>query len=205
MKALKTALKILVILAAAGVLFVAGLRLFVILSVDPEIREPREGEHYDAIIVLGAAAWNQEPSPALKYRLEKAYALWKTGVADKIIVTGDHQPGDYDEVDVMYDYLAYDAHRVPEDKIERDYKGCSTYESMYRLSHYFGIESAIVVTQEYHLYRALYTGKYYGLKLCGTAAERALSWEQALAQDLREWPACVKDVGLCLIKKEIAE
>ncbi len=206
MKTLKKCLSIIGIVLAAAVLLVIGVRLYFVINESPNVRSPEGNEHFDAIIVLGTSVNpDRTPSETLKARLEKAYELWESGIADVIIVSGDHRKGEYDEVDVMYEYLAYDAHRVPEDKILKDYKGFSTYESMYRISHYFGIGSAAVVTQNYHLYRALYTAEHYGMAVIGIEADSDASGIVQLKRDVREWAACIKDLIYCIGEKEIAE
>ena len=204
MKALKKGLIFIGILAALILLLVVFVRLYLVVKESPNIREPESGERFDAIIVLGASVKpDRTPSDVLKCRLEKAYEMWAKGQADVIIVSGDHRAGEYDEVDVMYEYLAYDAHRVPEEKIIRDYQGFSTYESMYRASHYFDIQKAAVVTQNYHLYRALYTGDFYGLEVIGLEAESGAGTKDRLMRDLREWGACIKDFFYCITGREI--
>lgn len=197
------------LILAAG-LVVAGFRLYLILRTKAHIRTVTEaaedsaaGDKADAIIVLGAGVWeNRQPSPMLKNRLETALALWKAGVADRILVTGDHRPGEYDEVDVMWEYLV--VKNVPEEKIERDYAGFSTYESMVRSGQKYGIKRGVVVTQHYHLYRAMYIGEKNGIETTGVIAEDAGDLFGRAKRILREWAATIKDIYYCTVKKEIS-
>ena len=201
-------LALLILLAG---LFVAVCRLIVILSTRDRIRTlesaveetAKEGK-YDAAIVLGAGVWrNRQPSPILKNRLDVALQLYQLGIVEKIVVTGDYRPGEYGEVDVMAEYLMNE--NVPEEKIEIDYKGFSTYESMVRTSTEFGLKRAIVVTQHYHLYRAMYIAKAKGLDVRGVIAETAGSFTQRAGWTVREWAATIKDMFYCMINKEIPQ
>lgn len=159
-------------------------------------------EDYDAIIVLGAGVdRDRNPSPILKSRLDKALEIWKTGIARTILVTGDHRPGEYDEVDVMWEYLVVAG--VPEEKIVRDYAGFSTYESMYRTANEFQIHRGIVVTQQYHLYRSMYIAQSFDAEVIGVAAENKGNFIGRLYRTIREVAACIKDVQYSYQKKEV--
>ena len=90
----------------------------------------------------------------LEYRLQVGIDLYKNNVAPKIIMTGDHGRIEYDEVNVMKDYAINQG--VPSEDVFMDHAGFSTYESIYRAKEIFKAESVVIVTQEYHLYRAIY-------------------------------------------------
>ena len=111
-------------------------------------------DNIDCIIVLGAGIWGDKPSPMLEYRLQVGIDLYKNNVAPKIIMTGDHGRIEYDEVNVMKDYAINQG--VPSEDVFMDHAGFSTYESIYRAKELFKAESVVIVTQEYHLYRAIY-------------------------------------------------
>ena len=201
---------LLVLVLAAGI-FVATCRLIVIFSTRDRIRTyegvveevSKEGK-FDAIVVLGAAVWrNRTPSPILQNRLDTAYDLYQLGLAEKIIVTGDYQPGNYGETDVMQEYLA--AKGIPTENIDCDFKGYSTYDSMVRAATEFDVRRVIVVTQHYHLYRAMYIGKARGLDVRGVIAETAGSFFQRVSWTAREWAASIKDIFYCMTNKEIPE
>ena len=209
MKVFRKIIAAVLIVLLVAVLLLAGIRIFVILKARKNIAgdaaewTARETGQCDAIVVLGAGVWaNRQPSPMLRNRLDRALELYKAGAADKIIVTGDHRPGEYDEVDVMWEYLV--VKNVPEERIVRDYKGFSTYESMYRMARVYELKSAVVVTQKYHLYRAMYIGETYGIDVSGVIAENAGSTSGKAYRELREWLATVKDLAWCLFRKEIA-
>lgn len=203
---------IVVLSVLVAALFVAGCRLFVILSTKDRIRTyegaveevSKEGK-FDAVIVLGAAVWrNRTPSPILQARLDTAAELYGLGLAEKIIVTGDYRPGEYGETDVMQEYLIRKK-GIPEDRIECDFKGFSTYESMVRTATEFGVRRAIVVTQHYHLYRAMYIAKARGVEIRGVIAENAGNFFQRVQWTAREWMATIKDMFYCMTNKEIPQ
>ncbi|MCD1259006.1 YdcF family protein [Paenibacillus athensensis] len=124
----------------------------------------------DAILVLGAYVRpNGEPSGMLADRLETALQLYEAGAAPKILVSGDHGRKEYDEVNTMREYL--EQRGVPSASIFMDHAGFSTYESMYRARDIFQVREVTVVTQGYHLPRALFAARQLGLNAHGVAAD----------------------------------
>lgn len=152
--------------------------ILLVLGVEAYIRQETAGmitnriekvEPTPAIIVLGASVHsNGQLSPILKDRLDAALDLFRNGKADKILVSGDHRRDDYNEVSAMQNYLLQQG--VPIKNILRDHAGIDTYDSMYRAKAVFGIESAVVVTQKFHLPRALFIAENLGLHYTGFAA-----------------------------------
>ena len=125
--------------------------------------------HAECAIVLGAGIYyDGTPGPYLQERLETAINLYNQGYVDKLLLSGDNGQEDYDEVTSMKNYVLNAG--VPSSDIFLDYAGFSTYESMYRAKAIFCVNTAIVVTQEFHEYRALCTGVILGLKVQGYSA-----------------------------------
>lgn len=150
----------------------------------------------DCILVLGAGVWeDNKPSPMLKDRLEEALRLYKAGIAPKVLVSGDHGLSDYDEVNVMKSYLIKAG--IPGRDIFMDHAGFTTYDSMYRARDIFGVKRTIVVTQEYHLYRALYICDSLGVEALGSPAYPHV-YPGAKIRTMREWLARDKAVFSCL-------
>ena len=115
----------------------------------------------DCILVLGCGVRpDKTPSLMLADRLDKAIELYKSGACGKILMSGDHGGEYYDEVNVMKDYAV--AAGVPSQDVFMDHAGFSTYDSMYRAGDVFQVEKAIVVSQRYHVYRAVYIGERLG-------------------------------------------
>jgi len=124
----------------------------------------------EAILVLGARVYSEtRVSPMLNDRLEAGLALYEAGKAPKIIVSGDNGQEEYDEVNAMKRFLV--DRGVPPEDIFMDHAGFSTYESLYRARAIFGVKKAIVVTQGYHLTRAVYVGRALGVEAYGVASD----------------------------------
>lgn len=152
----------------------------------------------DCILVLGAGVWNGgRPSPMLEDRLVRAIELYNMGVSNRLLMSGDHGRKDYDEVNVMKRFAV--DRGIPSSHVFMDHAGFSTYESIYRARDVFKVKKAIIVTQEYHLYRALYIAKKLGLEAYGVAADRREYYGQA-SRELREVLARVKDFFSTIIK-----
>ena len=159
------------------------------------------GMEADCILVLGAGVWgegeNAAPSHMLADRLQTAVSLYEAGAANRLLMSGDHGRADYDEVNVMLDYAL--ARNVPREAVFMDHAGFSTYESMYRARDVFEAKRIIIVTQEYHLYRALYVANALGLEAWGVAADlRPYAGQRYY--DLREIFARDKDFFMALFK-----
>ena len=149
----------------------------------------------DYILVLGASVKNNKPSLMLRDRLDKAIELYNGN--NKIIVSGDHQNDDYDEVKIMKEYLL--EHDVLENDIILDEYGISTYDSMYRLKNVFEIDKCVIVTQKYHLYRSIYIAKRLGIDAIGVPSED-IKYRGQKIRDIREYLARVKDFFKVMIK-----
>lgn len=152
----------------------------------------------DCILILGAGVWSgNRPSPMLADRLDEGFRLYTEGVAPKILVSGDHGSPNYDEVNVMKKYLMDKG--VPGEDIFMDHAGFSTYESMYRAKNIFGVDKAVVVTQRYHLYRALFICKGLKLDALGASADPR-GYAGQMYRNVREWLARDKDIFTTLFK-----
>lgn len=146
----------------------------------------------DAILVLGAYVFpSGTVSTMLNDRLTAGYELYEQGKAPKLIVSGDHGQKDYDEVNSMKSFLKDKG--VPNQDIFMDHAGFSTYESMYRARDIFQVQKVIIVTQEYHLMRAVYVARALGLEAYGVAADRRDYGQAMKMYKIREIAARNKD------------
>jgi len=154
----------------------------------------------DCVVVLGCFVQeNGTPSHMLEDRLKRGLALYTLGAAPKLLMSGDHGTEDYDEVDAMKRY-AVDA-GIPSEDVFMDHAGFSTYETVYRAKEVFAAEKVIIVTQKYHLYRALYIAESLGLEAYGVDAD----YRQYVGQtqrDIREILARVKDFCMVIFRPE---
>lgn len=198
LKIIKWILKLILIVIA----LIVGINLFVKFEGEMSLRsvEQVSGQSHDAIIVLGAGVYgNGEPTKILKDRLDRGIELYKAGAAPKMLMSGDNGKTNYDEVTAMKNYCLKQG--VPAEDIFLDHAGFSTYESMYRAKAIFGVKSAVVVTQQYHEGRALYTAKRLGIKAVGVSAvEKSYTGDEARA--VREFLAREKAFVQCIVKPE---
>lgn len=145
----------------------------------------------DAIIVLGARVKKSgTPSIMLQDRLDMGLAAYEEGVAHRILVSGDHGTKEYDEVNSMRDYIK--DKDISDECIFMDHAGFSTYESMYRAKEIFLIERAVIVTQEYHIKRAIYIARTMGIEAYGIPSDQH-TYPKMAYYELREKAARVKD------------
>lgn len=153
----------------------------------------------DCIIVLGCRVWSDNtPSAMLSDRLKRGVELYKAGAAPKLLMSGDHGREDYDEVNVMRKYAEEEG--VDSKDIFTDHAGFSTYETMYRAKEVFKAKKVIIVTQSYHLYRAVYDAEKLGLEAVGVVSyERDYDNKQPY-RDIREIAARCKDFIYCIFK-----
>ncbi len=177
-------------------LFVFGINFYVILSTKGQIKNSMDGK-YDCILVLGAGIRNGSPSPMLEDRLNTAIELYFSAPSQKIIMSGDHGREDYDEVNVMKKYAIEKG--VPSEDIFMDHAGFSTYESIYRARDVFKAGKIVIVTQKYHLYRALYIANRLGVKAIGINSDPRAYAGQTY-RELREILARNKDFIYCIFK-----
>lgn len=159
----------------------------------------KKDEKADCILILGAGVKDGRPKPMLRDRLLTGIELYKSGAAKKIIMSGDHGRADYDEVNVMRAFALEQG--VSAEDIFLDHAGFSTYDSVYRAKNIFGAENIIIVSQKYHLYRALYIAKKLDVKAAGVSADLNTYGGQ-LKRDIREIIARDKDFFKCIVKPE---
>lgn len=151
----------------------------------------------DYIVVLGAGIRRGKPSPMLEDRLKTGISLYNNDISNKILITGDHMNDDYDEVTVMKNYLL--EHGIPEEDIITDNYGISTYDSIYRVKNVYKSNKVVIVSQRYHLYRALFLSDNLDLKSYGVEADLRYYYGQWY-REIREILARNKDFIKGIIK-----
>lgn len=201
MKKFKLLIIITVVLVTLGIITVFGINQYVKVVANKNIAEDVQSvKKADAILVLGCQVREDGSlSLMLQDRIDKAIELYEAGVSDKIIVSGDHGREEYDEVNAMKNYLIEKG--IPSENIFMDHAGFSTYESLYRAQYIFKTEKVVVVTQEYHLYRAVYIGNKLGIETYGVPAAKILYYGQT-SREIREILARNKDFVKCIFKFE---
>ena len=153
----------------------------------------------DCVLVLGAGVTGTQLSSMLKDRMDTAIEVFAIGAGKKLLLSGDNSRKDYDEVTAMKLYAVENSDVTAED-IFIDYAGFSTYESMYRAKEIFCAEKVLIVTQQYHLYRAVYDARKLGLDAYGVAAVEPYKYSGQLWREAREILARTKDIVYCAVK-----
>ena len=195
-------IKILVITTIIGIVLVLSINFYVVGTTKEKIIKNNDYsmlKDVDCILILGAGIWGESPSPMLQDRLEEGIKLYNEGIAPKIIMSGDHGREGYDEVNIMKEYAINKG--IPSKDIFMDHAGFSTYESIYRAKEIFDADNIIIVTQEYHLYRALYIADKLGINAYGVNSDPR-KYSGQVFRKFREILARNKDFINCIIKPE---
>ena len=178
----------------APVALVAGANAIVLLGGTGDAKSLRGVPHAQAALVLGAQVKpDGQPSPMLADRIAAAAALYRAHKVDKLLISGDHGQWRYDEVGTMRSALLRDGVR-PQD-LFTDHAGFDTWDSAQRARRVFGVRSVIVVTQDFHMARALYAARRAGLEASGFSADRRRYGAVLARLRLREAFARVKVVA----------
>ncbi|PZT69535.1 hypothetical protein DN402_23620 [Streptomyces sp. SW4] len=138
----------------------------------------------DVAVVFGAGLWDGEPSPYLAHRLDAAAELYRTGRVKVVLVTGDNSREDYDEPDAMRSYLVRQG--VPDGRIVSDYAGFDTWDSCVRARKIFGVERAVLISQDFHIRRAVALCEEAGVAShgVGVPAVHDLTWYYGGAREV---------------------
>lgn len=183
------------VLAVLMAVFILTVNLIVIRTTVGNIGEPFDNTEVCAVVLGAKVHKGGRLSDMLQDRMDTAIALYHEGKVSKLLLSGDDS-GEWGEVTYMKAYALENG--IPEEDILEDSEGYSTYETMLRAKTVYGLDSIVVVTQEYHLYRALYIANDFGMKARGATADLDI-YSGQLYRDFREILARIKDFGLCLI------
>jgi len=189
-KMILIAAALLALLVPAGLLVVAN--VVVARAAAPYTRPLAELPPCQVAIVLGAGVRaDGTPSAVLEDRLRTGLELYQSGRVRKLLLSGDHGRITYDEANAMRRYAL--AAGLPRQDVFLDHAGFRTYDTMYRARDVFLVRDAIIVTQRFHLARAVYTARGLGLQAWGCAADRR-RYATARRNTVREWLARAKAV-----------
>ncbi len=201
MKFFKSLIKIFSIIFVFGLIFYIGINIYVKSYADTYILSQEELEKIDnieCITVLGAHVRSDgSPSLMLESRLKCAIELYKGGISGKILLSGDHGRGEYDEVNNMMKYVLQNSD-ITDESVFLDHAGFSTYETAYRANAIFNIEKSVFVTQKYHLYRAVYDARKNGIDAYGVFCDD-INYPGMTYYKFRESLAICKDFIYCLL------
>lgn len=184
-------------------LTVVGINLYIVIKEKSRIISLEEADKFqaDCIVVLGAGIRDDgSPTWMLEDRIKIGDKLYQNHAADKIIMSGDHGRENHDEVNTMKSYAMGEG--IPSEDIFMDHAGFETYDSLYRARDIFGAKKVIIVTQEYHLYRALYIADQLGLDARGVTSDLRFYSKKMAYWKFREYLARVKSFVKCITQPE---
>ena len=210
---MRKSIQIIIIIILVFAVLVFGVSAYVAASASEKIAGTDDGGGIDraiidesgsidpqCILVLGCAVWeDDQPSPMLRDRLDTAIELYRQGAAPKLLLSGDNSVKEYSEPDCMFKYALDQG--VPAEDVFLDFAGFSTYDSIYRANAVFKADSMIVVTQKYHLYRALNICDRLGIKAVGVASDQQ-KYAGRFNREAREVLARDKDLIKGIMKPE---
>lgn len=197
---MKKFILILTVLCVALFSVILGTNEYVKISTREKLVDNSEGFEAECILVFGCGVKpDGTPSDMLYDRIKRGAELYKNGAAPKLLMSGDHGRESYDEVKVMKNYAMEMG--VPEEDIFMDHAGFSTYDSIVRAKKVFCCEKVILVTQKYHLYRALFIADKLGISAVGIGADYHIYRGQK-SRDVREALARCKDFVACIVKPD---
>ncbi len=181
--------RILVIIVGSTFTLAAAARIIIVLSTHQYILSFNEQPSSQVALVFGAGLRRDgSPTAILRDRVQSAVQLYKADKVQKLLMSGDNSYEDYNEPGAMREYAL--SLGVPPDDIVLDFAGRRTYDSCYRAKHIFGIKSAILVTQPFHLPRAIYLCRSIGVDATGYPAENIQFRKSSkLYWNIREIPA----------------
>jgi vancomycin permeability regulator SanA len=154
------------------------------VSTAGRLRTTADAPRTEVAVVFGAGLWNGEPSPYLANRLKAAAELYREGRVEVVLVTGDNSREDYDEPDAMRAYLT--KHGVPDSRIVSDYAGFDTWDSCVRAKKIFGVDRAVLISQGFHIRRAVALCEAAGVDSygVGVAAKHDVTWYYGGAREV---------------------
>ncbi|MET9823705.1 ElyC/SanA/YdcF family protein [Streptomyces sp. NPDC006349] len=154
------------------------------LVTDDRLRTVADVPRTEVAVVFGAGLWDGEPSPYLAHRLDAAAELYRAGRIEVVLVTGDNSREEYDEPDAMRAYLV--RHGVPDGRIVGDYAGFDTWDSCVRAKKIFGVDRAVLISQGFHIRRAVALCQEAGVESYGVGvdAEHDVTWYYGGAREV---------------------
>ena len=200
--AMKKLLKVLTAALCAVLIVIIGANAFVMIYSSPYIvSEDELGGEYDFIAVLGSTVYAGEPKPILRDRLDKAIELYDENVCGVLLMTGDGSDYYYNEVNVMKNYA--EERGVKPTDIICDSEGLSTYASAYNAKNIYNADRIIIITQKYHVYRAVFLARRMGIKAYGVACDSEnANYGYVFYRHSREIVARVKDLLFSIAKPD---
>ena len=177
-----------------GLIIYLGINIWILDSTTMQIvplLSNLTGTHAQAVLILGAQVRWTHLSDVLRDRVDTAIAIYRAGLVDKLLVSGDRGNKYYNEVSAIYLYLK--SQGIHTGDIFLDIAWFDTYDSLYRAKHIFGVSSLIIATQKFHLPRAVYIANQLGIASRGVVADQR-PYRDEVRNQIRESLARVKAV-----------
>lgn len=154
------------------------------VTTDDRLRTTADVPRTDVAVVFGAGLWDGKPSPYLAHRLDAAAELYRAGRIEVVLVTGDNSREEYDEPDAMRTYLT--RHGVPDTRIVSDYAGFDTWDSCVRAKKIFGVDRAVLISQGFHIRRAVALCRTAGVTSYGIGVDdrHDITWYYGTTREL---------------------
>jgi vancomycin permeability regulator SanA len=188
--------KLLLMFGAFSVAFIVISNLVIIISTKKYIFvDLNQISSSETGIILGASVYKDKVSVIVKDRIDTAVNLYNHKKVSKILISGDKTERFYNEVKTIKLWL--NKANIPDKDILLDYSGFSTYESMFRAAKRLKIKNAIIISQKYHLPRAVYIARSFGINSQGLSADR-VTYKKIVWYEFREIFARLKDFVLCI-------
>ena len=169
---MKKAIRYALLIFLCPIALILAIRLAIVISASNQIVDAELASPTSIVIVPGAGLTRLgTPSTALRDRLDEAIRLYQAGKVQKMLLSGDNSEITYNEPGAMREYAL--SQGIPDDDIVLDYAGRRTYDTCYRAKAIFGLDQAIIVTQQYHLSRAVFLCDKLGLSIEGVAAQQS--------------------------------
>jgi SanA protein len=193
-KIMKTVIRIGIRLTLIGAVLTTLIRIIFLLNASPQTFSKEDVPVKRVAIVFGAQVRrNGTPSVVLRDRVETAVELYKSGKVEKLLMSGDNRFEDYNEPEAMRQYAL--TLGMPDDDIVLDYAGRRTYDTCYRAKEIFGVDSAVLVTQGFHMPRSLFLCRAFGIDAVGVESENYYYLKRSrLIWNTREILATVQSV-----------
>lgn len=190
-------------LFASGVLVLAAINAYILLSARGDFTDDvDEVPPAQTALVLGAQVKaDGSMSLMLADRVERAVELWETGRVERILVSGDHSDWAYDEPDTMR--MALQRAGVPAHVIFEDHAGFDTWSSVVRAKEVFNVRDAVIITQGFHISRALFLADAAGLDATGLTSDIHPYGERGTSVKVREVLARVKAIGDVVLDSDV--
>jgi SanA protein len=173
MKTFKRIYKIIALVLLLAILYFIAVPFIIVQNGKHRIyTDVNKMPDYNIAIVFGAGLTEEgRPNSMLRDRLDSVANLYYDEKIGRILLSGDNSCAYYNEPQAMYEYLLYE-HDIRAEDLVRDYAGLRTYDTCARAKNIWGVDKALLISQGYHLSRAIFTCQGLGIESTGYSATK---------------------------------